>query len=120
MLHKPRSQPSHRQCQGHTRSWMVTMVTIMAAILCVASIRPCMAQVIQVDENPEDIKKYLTILEDSDHNKEEIVAKQPVSVMWGIADTTATLGKLFQYTLPKEAFRGEVTRYKVGKTKLLL
>jgi dystroglycan 1 len=92
---------------------MMSLAAVAVAILYLSSMQPCMAQMIQVDDNPEDIQKYLTILEDSPKGNPYDVAKQPVSVMWGIADTTATLGKLFQYTLPKEAFKGEVTRYKV-------
>ena len=38
---------------------------------------------------------------------------EPLTVMWGLADTTATVGKVFHYRLPKDAFRGKVTGYKV-------
>ena len=64
-----------------------------------------------------DIKNFLTVLEDSDvdvsNDKDNVVAKQPVSVKWGIPDTTAFVGKLFHYMLPKDAFRGDITEYKV-------
>lgn len=101
---------------GPQRSWFTIAIVL---VVCSSLIRPCTAQVIQAVDNPEDIQKYLTILEDNAPSNKDNVAKQPISVMWGIADTIATLGKLFQYTLPKEAFRGEVTRYKV-RTKIKL
>ena len=74
-------------------------------------------QQIQVDDEMNDIKNFLTVLEDSEvdvnNDKDNVVAKQPVSVKWGIPDTTAFVGKLFHYMLPKDAFRGDITEYKV-------
>ena len=37
-----------------------------------------------------------------------------VSLMWGIADTTAVVGRLFSYHIPSDAFSGPVAGYKVG------
>lgn len=39
---------------------------------------------------------------------------QPVALMWGIADTTATVGRLFQYHIPSDAFKGSVDKYVVS------
>ncbi|XP_071083665.1 dystroglycan 1-like [Haliotis cracherodii] len=36
-----------------------------------------------------------------------------VSLMWGIADTTASVGHFFNYTIPHDAFRGNDLKYKV-------
>ena len=71
---------------------------------------------IQVDDDVNDIKNYLTVLDESQvdvGNDQQTVAKQPVSVNWGIPDTTAIVGKLFHYLLPDDAFKGDVTGYKV-------
>ena len=73
-------------------------------------------QQVQVDDGMNDIKNFLTVLEDPEvdvRNKDNDVAKQPVSVKWGIPDTTAIVGKLFHYMLPEDAFRGDITGYKV-------
>ena len=37
----------------------------------------------------------------------------PVMLMWGIADTSATVGKMFNYAIPDDAFKGTVLKYKV-------
>ena len=39
---------------------------------------------------------------------------EPLSLLWGIADTTAYVGKLFKYTLPNDAFQGNVVNYHVS------
>ncbi|KAK3102063.1 hypothetical protein FSP39_008481 [Pinctada imbricata] len=35
--------------------------------------------------------------------------------MWGIADTSATVGKMFNYAIPSDAFKGTVLKYKVSE-----
>ncbi len=39
---------------------------------------------------------------------------KPVSQGWGIGDTVATVGRVFKYAVSKEAFRGDISRYKVS------
>ncbi|XP_046570474.1 dystroglycan 1-like [Haliotis rubra] len=44
-----------------------------------------------------------------------------VSLMWGVADTTASVGHFFNYTIPQDAFKGNGLQYKVmeaGKDSL--
>lgn len=38
---------------------------------------------------------------------------EPLTLLWGVADTTAYVGKLFTYTLPADAFQGNVVHYDV-------
>ena len=40
--------------------------------------------------------------------------KQIIKRLWGIPDATAEAGKVFNLTLPKDAFEGHVTRYEVS------
>ncbi|XP_036366874.1 uncharacterized protein LOC118767040 [Octopus sinensis] len=45
----------------------------------------------------------------------------PVSLMWGIGDTTAYVGRLFTYPLPNDVFKGDIKSFTVmeaGKTTL--
>ena len=37
-----------------------------------------------------------------------------VSLMWGIADTTASVGRVFKYHIPADAFKGDVQSYEVS------
>lgn len=34
--------------------------------------------------------------------------KIPVSLMWGIGDASATIGRLFNHAIPADAFKGEI------------
>ena len=63
------------------------------------------------------IQNFLTVIADEDGDAASSVAtaKQPVSVLWGLHDASAMLGKLFKYALPKEAFQGDISQYKVSK-----
>ncbi|KAL8592183.1 hypothetical protein ACOMHN_030858 [Nucella lapillus] len=44
---------------------------------------------------------------------EEGVKGEGVSLRWGVADTTASVGRLFRYHVPGDAFKGHVDRYEV-------
>ena len=46
--------------------------------------------------------------------KQAAPAGEPLSLLWGIADTTAYVGKLFTYTLPNDAFQGNIVHYDVS------
>lgn len=37
----------------------------------------------------------------------------PVALHWGIADTSAVVGKMFNYVIPSDAFKGDIISYKV-------
>lgn len=39
---------------------------------------------------------------------------EPLSLLWGIPDTTAYVGKLFNFTFPNDAFQGIVVHYDVS------
>ena len=51
-------------------------------------------------------------------NEAKIKAKpdEELKRFWGIPDTTAKAGKLFDLVLPKDAFHGHVSRYEVSVT----
>ena len=38
---------------------------------------------------------------------------EPVALHWGIADTSAVVGKMFNYVIPSDAFKGNIISYKV-------
>ena len=40
---------------------------------------------------------------------------EPVALHWGIADTSAVVGKMFNYVIPSDAFKGDIISYKVSK-----
>lgn len=44
----------------------------------------------------------------------KVPASEPLTLLWGIADTTAYVGKLFTYTLPNDAFQGNIVHYDVS------
>ena len=108
------SSASKKRCR---LPWTVSLVVMVTYCLLTLATPSLAIQQIQVDDEMNDIKNFLTVLEDSDvdvsNDKDNVVAKQPVSVKWGIPDTTAFVGKLFHYMLPKDAFRGDITEYKV-------
>ena len=116
-----RSSASNRRCRLPWTLSSVVMVTYCLLTLATPSLA---IQQIQVDDEMNDIKNFLTVLEDSEvdvsNDKDNVVAKQPVSVKWGIPDTTAFVGKLFHYMLPKDAFRGDITEYKVCFNRIYL
>ena len=108
------SSASKKRCR---LPWTLSLV-VMATYCLLTLATPSLAiQQIQVDDEMNDIKNFLTVLEDPEvdgsNDMDNVVAKQPVSVKWGIPDTTAFVGKLFHYMLPKDAFRGDITEYKV-------
>lgn len=39
---------------------------------------------------------------------------EPVALHWGIADTSAVVGKMFNYVIPSDAFKGNIISYKVS------
>ena len=45
---------------------------------------------------------------------QKLSPSEPLTLLWGIADTTAYIGKLFSYTLPSDAFQGNVVQYDVS------
>lgn len=40
-------------------------------------------------------------------------ASEPLTLLWGIADTTAYVGKLFRYTIPSDAFQGNIVHFDI-------
>lgn len=45
---------------------------------------------------------------------------EPVALHWGIADTSAVVGKMFNYVIPSDAFKGDIISYKVSTYLLSL
>lgn len=39
---------------------------------------------------------------------------EPLTLLWGIADTTGYVGRLFSYTLPDDAFQGNIVHIDVS------
>ncbi|KAL4714980.1 hypothetical protein ACJJTC_003131 [Scirpophaga incertulas] len=56
----------------------------------------------------EDIQLELT----ANHSE---IARNGLRRLWGVADTSAYVGHLFRMEIPKEAFSGEVSAYKVRR-----
>ena len=115
-----RSSAWNRRCR---LPWTFSFVVMVTYCLLTHATPSLAIQQIQVDDEMNDIKNFLTVLEDSEvdvsNDKDNVVAKQPVSVKWGIPDTTAFVGKLFHYMLPKDAFRGDITEYKVCFNRII-
>ncbi|KAJ8302124.1 hypothetical protein KUTeg_021111 [Tegillarca granosa] len=57
-----------------------------------------------------DIEKYLDS-KDSNISPNHIKEEEPVSLLWGIADTSAIVGRLFKYHIPSDAFKGNIHKY---------
>lgn len=57
-----------------------------------------------------DIQSYLNSLDGSHSNSNT----EPVSLMWGIGDTTAFVGRMFTYAIPSDAFKGSIQSFKVS------
>jgi len=45
----------------------------------------------------------------------KLQGSEPLSLLWGIGDATAYIGRLFTYTLPSDAFQGNVVRYNINE-----
>ena len=45
--------------------------------------------------------------------EKEVDDTESVALMWGIADTTASVGRVFKYHIPADAFKGSVQSYEV-------
>lgn len=99
----PRPMSPRRTCSTHTgmarRMWMSLMLGLLFA-MCKGS-----------KEETSDIHNYLQDL----NGKESTTNQQQVLVgvrrLWGIPDTTASVGRIFSYVIPEDAFSGEVERY---------
>lgn len=48
-----------------------------------------------------------------------IANSERVQRLWGIADTTATAGHLFSFTVPSDAFSGEIVSFEVRPHALI-
>ena len=46
--------------------------------------------------------------------EKEVDDTESVALMWGIADTTASVGRVFKYHIPADAFKGSVQSYEVS------
>lgn len=42
-------------------------------------------------------------------------SSKPVELAWGISETQAQLGKLFNFSIPKDAFDGKILDIKVSR-----
>lgn len=46
--------------------------------------------------------------------EKEVDDTESVALMWGIADTTASVGRVFTYHIPADAFKGSIQSYEVS------
>ncbi|XP_055338268.1 dystroglycan 1-like [Paramacrobiotus metropolitanus] len=83
---------------GRRESWMWPVFSL-AFFVCV-----CLVDARQVGNSAADSR-----------NLPAVQSSRPVELAWGISEVHATLGKLFNFTIPKDAFDGEITDIKVGE-----
>lgn len=77
-------------------------------VICI-SLQFATMQVESLELRLNDIQSYLNSL-DGSHSDSKT---QPVSLMWGIGDTTAFVGRMFTYAIPSDAFKGTIQSFKV-------
>ncbi|CAI9744143.1 dystroglycan 1-like [Octopus vulgaris] len=142
------SSPTHMA--PHRRRFLSPLRLWTTLILCIALLmQPTFAEIVPLGNSMQlvtgggpskqlklnDIQSYLKSLDKSKKGEANLAAttaaaavhrdpvkdREPVSLMWGIGDTTAYVGRLFTYPLPNDAFKGEIKSFKVmeaGKTTL--
>lgn len=65
------------------------------------------------------ILNFLSVVLSEDDFHIDQFKSQHLQRLWGIPDTTSEIGHLFHYEIPKNAFYGNVARFKVSRNKLL-
>ena len=89
---------------------MMTAVSGLVLVACLLQTALCL----ELDGN--DIQNYIKALGDAEKDNSNTQSTPEL----GIADTTATVGKLFRYTVPKEAFKGDIVSLKVSQWNKLI
>ena len=96
---------------GSSRSWTFhrsyTRHIIVCAVILLTILHTACGQNMKVDIG--DIVNSLDVGTKGGKSQKG----SPVMLMWGIADTSATVGKMFNYAIPDDAFKGTVLKYKV-------
>lgn len=64
-----------------------------------------------------NVDKYIDS-KDGNSSPNQIKQEEPVSLLWGIADTSAVVGRLFKHHIPSDAFKGNIHKYVVSRQKL--
>jgi len=49
-----------------------------------------------------------------------LTGSEPLTLLWGIPDSTAYVGKLYRFTIPPDAFQGNIVGYEVQTLFLLI
>lgn len=65
------------------------------------------------DSDSNDINGFLDSVQSTHQSSAK--SESGVQKQWGLADTTATSGKLFQYHIPSDAFVGNIHHYEVSE-----
>lgn len=95
--------------RGSTRTFSASVKMELIAVVILTVLGLCSGQNMKVD-----VDNLLNSLDEGPR-------KIPVALNWGIADSSAVIGKLFNYAIPSDAFKGDIISYKVteaGKDKL--
>lgn len=84
--------------KGYTMALLLLVTTFMSV---------CSAQNMKLDIGET--------LRQQDLNKGTVEFQDPVALQWGIADTSTNVGKMFNFVIPSDAFRGTLHTIKVRK-----
>ena len=97
-----------RSCScGRGVSYAVVVAVVMLATVNVA-------QCLNIVESNNDLDKFFQPTEAQRTKVNERVDSKPsLGLMWGIADTTAHVGRFFNYSIPADAFKGKTLHYLV-------
>ncbi|XP_078678610.1 dystroglycan 1-like [Branchiostoma floridae x Branchiostoma belcheri] len=61
-----------------------------------------------------DVVTWLEMYPVSPVTDATVKSNVPVSVLWGVPDLTVVVGRLLQFTIPPDAFKGDIANYKVS------
>ncbi|XP_060070674.1 dystroglycan 1-like [Ylistrum balloti] len=94
-------QKISRRRGSFTRTLSVSVKMELLVLVLIAVLGLCSGQNTKVD-----VDGLLNSLDEGSR-------KIPVALNWGIADSSAVIGKLFNYAIPSDAFKGDIVSYKV-------
>lgn len=86
---------------------MAVLFLMTVLVLC-----QCSAQNLKIDIG-DTVQQH-------DLNKGTAEFQAPVALQWGIADTSTNVGKIFNFAIPSDAFRGTIQSIKVSTIKQVI
>lgn len=86
---------------------MAVLFLMTVLVLC-----QCSAQNLKIDIG-DTVQQH-------DLNKGTAEFQAPVALQWGIADTSTNVGKIFNFAIPSDAFRGSIQSIKVSTIKQVI